>query len=265
VLGQGEPILELRDISKRFGGLVALSEISISVAPGTVHGIIGPNGAGKSTLFNVITGLLRPNSGEILFRGKLLGRIPPHCRVPLGMARTFQNIRLLKDMSVEDNVLIGQHVHTPTPVLSIISGTHLADEWEDKAKKVADACLRKVGLESKKHELARNLSYGQQKLVEFARALAAQPQLILLDEPAAGMNVKEKSELLHMISKLREEKYTVVLIEHDMKLVMNICDQITVLNHGKKIAEGMPRMVRNHPAVIAAYLGKGGDVRAGTC
>ena len=168
-------------------------------------------------------------------------------------------------MSVEDNVLIGQHVHTPTPVLSIISGTHLADEWEDKAKKVADACLRKVGLESKKHELARNLSYGQQKLVEFARALAAQPQLILLDEPAAGMNVKEKSELLHMISKLREEKYTVVLIEHDMKLVMNICDQITVLNHGKKIAEGMPRMVRNHPAVIAAYLGKGGDVRAGTC
>ncbi len=265
MLGQGEPILELRDISKRFGGLVALSEISISVAPGTVHGIIGPNGAGKSTLFNVITGLLRPNSGEILFRGKLLGRIPPHCRVPLGMARTFQNIRLLKDMSVEDNVLIGQHVHTPTPVLSIISGTHLADEWEDKAKKVADACLRKVGLESKKHELARNLSYGQQKLVEFARALAAQPQLILLDEPAAGMNVKEKSELLHMISKLREEKYTVVLIEHDMKLVMNICDQITVLNHGKKIAEGMPRMVRNHPAVIAAYLGKGGDVRAGTC
>ena len=265
MLGQGEPILELRDISKRFGGLVALSEISMSVAPGTVHGIIGPNGAGKSTLFNVITGLLRPNSGEILFRGKLLGRIPPHCRVPLGMARTFQNIRLLKDMSVEDNVLIGQHVHTPTPVLSIISGTHLADEWEDKAKKVADACLRKVGLESKKHELARNLSYGQQKLVEFARALAAQPQLILLDEPAAGMNVKEKSELLHMISKLREEKYTVVLIEHDMKFVMNIGDQITVLNHGKKIAEGMPRMVRNHPAVIAAYLGKGGDVRAGTC
>ena len=265
MLGQGEPILELRDISRRFGGLVALSEISISVAPGTVHGIIGPNGAGKSTLFNVITGLLRPNSGEILFRGKLLGRIPPHCRVPLGMARTFQNIRLLKDMSVEDNVLIGQHVHTPTPVLSIISGTHLADEWEDKAKKVADACLRKVGLESKKHELARNLSYGQQKLVEFARALAAQPQLILLDEPAAGMNVKEKSELLHMISKLREDKYTVVLIEHDMKLVMNICDQITVLNHGKKIAEGMPRMVRNHSAVIAAYLGKGGDVHAGTC
>ncbi len=265
MLGQGEPILELRDISKRFGGLVALSEISMSVAPGTVHGIIGPNGAGKSTLFNVITGLLRPNSGEILFRGKLLGRIPPHRRVPLGMARTFQNIRLLRDMSVEDNVLIGQHVHTPTPVLSIMSGTRLADEWEDKAKKVADACLRKVGLESKKHELARNLSYGQQKLVEFARALAAQPQLILLDEPAAGMNVKEKSELLHMISKLREDKYTVVLIEHDMKLVMNICDQITVLNHGKKIAEGMPRMVRNHSAVIAAYLGKGGDVHAGTC
>jgi len=140
-----------------------------------------------------------------------------------------------------------------------------ATEWEDKAKEVADACLRKVGLESKKSELARNLSYGQQKLVEFARALAAQPELILLDEPAAGMNVSEKAELLHMISTLRDEGYTVVLIEHDMKLVMNVCDTITVLNHGKKIAEGVPRMVRNHPDVIAAYLGKGGDVRAGTC
>lgn len=264
-MGQGEPILELKGISKRFGGLTALEGINLSVTPGTVHGIIGPNGAGKSTLFNVITGLLRPNSGEIVFRGNSLGRIPPHRRVPLGLARTFQNIRLFKDMNVEDNVLIGQHVHTPTPVLSIIFGTQPATEWEDKAKEVADACLRKVGLESKKSELARNLSYGQQKLVEFARALAAQPELILLDEPAAGMNVSEKAELLHMISTLRDEGYTVVLIEHDMKLVMNVCDTITVLNHGKKIAEGVPRMVRNHPDVIAAYLGKGGDVRAGTC
>ncbi len=259
-----EPILELRNISKRFGGLKALEGISTSVSPGSVHGIIGPNGAGKSTLFNIITGLIRPNSGEILFKGGLLGRTPPHRRVPLGMARTFQNIRLFKDMTVEDNVLIGQHVHTPTPVLSIISGSQPAIEWENRAREAAGKCLRKVGLYSKKHELARNLSYGQQKLVEFARALAAQPQLVLLDEPAAGMNVTEKAGLLHMISELRQEDYTVVLIEHDMKLVMNICDEITVLDHGKKIAGGTPNAVRNHPDVISAYLGKGGNVRART-
>lgn len=259
-----EPILELRNISKRFGGLKVLEGISTSVSPGSVHGIIGPNGAGKSTLFNIITGLIRPNSGEILFKGGLLGRTPPHRRVPLGMARTFQNIRLFKDMTVEDNVLIGQHVHTPTPVLSIISGSRPAIEWENRAREAAGKCLRKVGLYSKKHELARNLSYGQQKLVEFARALAAQPQLVLLDEPAAGMNVTEKAGLLHMISELRQEDYTVVLIEHDMKLVMNICDEITVLDHGKKIAGGTPNAVRNHPDVISAYLGKGGNVRART-
>ncbi len=257
-----ESILELRNISKRFGGLRVLEGISISVSPGSVHGIIGPNGAGKSTLFNIITGLVSPNSGKILFKGSILGRTPPHRRVPLGMARTFQNIRLFKDMTVEDNVLIGQHVHTPTLILSIISGSRPAIEWENRARETAGKCLRKVGLYSKKHELARNLSYGQQKLVEFARALAAQPQLILLDEPAAGMNVTEKTGLLKMISELRQEDYTAVLIEHDMKLVMNICDEITVLDHGKKIAGGTPNTVRNHPDVISAYLGKGGNVRA---
>ena len=259
-----QPILELRNISKRFGGLKALEEINISIETGTVHGIIGPNGAGKSTLFNVITGLLRPNSGEILLKGNPLSHIPPHRRIPLGLARTFQNIRLFKNMTVEDNVLVGQHVHTPTLILSIICGTRPAIEWENKAKESANTCLRRVGLESMKSQFARNLSYGEQKLVEFARALATEPELILLDEPAAGMNAEEKAGLLKIISKLRDDRYTVVLIEQDMRLVMEICDQITVLNHGKKIAEGEPQIVRNHPDVITAYLGKGSNAYAGT-
>lgn len=255
-------ILHLRHISKRFGGLQALEDVELSVVRGTVHGIIGPNGAGKTTLFNVITGLTRPDRGEIWFEGKVLSYSSPHKLVSIGIARTFQNIRLFKGMTVEDNVLIGQHVHTPTPVISILFGTRYAREWEAKARKVAAYALQKVGLGSKLHELAKNLPYGQQKLVEFARALATQPKMILLDEPAAGLNLTEKSNLLKIIATLREEGFTIVLIEHDMKLVMNICDTITVLDQGKKIAEGDPKKVRSHPDVVKAYLGKGALLRA---
>lgn len=254
--------LVIEGISKRFGGLQALDDISFTVERNSIHGIIGPNGAGKTTLFNVITGMFKPDAGSISIDGVRLPSGQPHKLVPLGIARTFQNIRLFKSMSVLDNVLIGQHVHTPTPVLSIILGGRNAEHWEATARSEAMAALAFVGMEAKAAETVKNLSYGQQRLVEFARALAAKPKVILLDEPAAGMNPTEKSNLLRIILRLKEQKYTIVLIEHDMKLVMNICDQIVVLDHGRKIVEGNPDFVRSHPEVISAYLGKGDRNRA---
>jgi branched-chain amino acid transport system ATP-binding protein len=251
-------ILELRDISIRFGGLQALDSVTIGVRPGTVHGIIGPNGAGKTTLFNVLTGFSRADSGQVVFEGKALGHLKPYMLVPIGIARTFQNIRLFRDLTVEDNVVVGQHVHSPIPILSILMGTKYARDCDDKSRSVAHAALERVGLGGKAMEIAKSLPYGQQKMVEFARALAAQPKVILLDEPAAGMNPSEKAHLFAVISSLRADGYTVILIEHDMKLVMNVCDTISVLNHGKKIAEGDVTSVRSNSEVIEAYLGKGG-------
>lgn len=251
------PILEIKKISKQFGGLKALEDISFGVLPHTVHGIIGPNGAGKTTLFNIITGMIKEDQGELFLEGKKLFGIKPHQLVSQGVARTFQNIRLFKEMSVLENVLIGQHVHTPTPIFSIIINGRKSRQWEETALREALEALRFVDLEGKAAEQVKNLSYGQQRLVEFARALAAKPRLVLLDEPAAGMNPTEKANLLRLVSLLREKGYTIVLIEHDMKLVMNVCDTISVLDHGKKIAEGNPEDIRKHPEVIAAYLGKG--------
>ena len=255
-------LLVMEGISKRFGGLQALEDISFVVQRNSIHGIIGPNGAGKTTLFNVITGMFAPDAGTISIDGVCLPSGQPHKLVPLGIARTFQNIRLFKSMSVLDNVLIGQHVHTPTPVISIIMGGRKAEQWEIAARAEALDALAFVGLETKAAETVRNLSYGQQRLVEFARALAAKPKVLLLDEPAAGMNPTEKANLLKIILRLKQQNYTIVLIEHDMKLVMNICDQIVVLDHGRKIAEGNPDFVRSHPDVISAYLGRGERHRA---
>lgn len=249
--------LTIRGISKRFGGLQALEDINIEVAQGAIHGIIGPNGAGKTTLFNVITGMFGADSGEIRLSGTALPWQKPHMLVPMGIARTFQNIRLFKSMTVLDNVLIGQHVHTPTPVWSIIVNGSAAKRAEEMAEAEAMQALAFVGLEEKAGEIVKNLAYGQQRLVEFARALATKPKIILLDEPAAGMNPTEKANLLKIIQRLKEKGFTVVLIEHDMKLVMNICDAIAVLDHGKKIAEGKPDFIRTHPEVIRAYLGGG--------
>ena len=251
------PIMQVQDISRQFGGLQALKSVSFDVQPRTVHGVIGPNGAGKTTLFNIITGITSPDEGRILFEGKQLPLLQPHRLVPLGVARTFQNIRLFKNMSVLENVMIGQHVHTPTPILSILTFGRVARDGEEAARRESMGALAFVGLESKSQDIVKNLPYGQQRLVEFARALAAKPRLLLLDEPAAGMNPTEKANLLRLVSALREQGYSVVLIEHDMKLVMNICDTVTVLDHGRKIAEGRPEFIRTHPDVICAYLGRG--------
>ena len=249
-------MLKIEGVSKNFGGLQALSEISINIAALNVHGIIGPNGAGKTTLFNIITGMIPSDTGYVSIEEEKLPTGQPHMLVPMGIARTFQNIRLFKNMSVMDNVLIGQHVHTKTPVLSILLNGKSAKENEQKARLVAQEALEFVGLSDKAGEIVKNLSYGQQRLVEFARALAAEPKVILLDEPAAGMNPTEKIHLINLIENLREKKYTIVLIEHDMKLVMNLCDKISVLDHGMKIAEGAPEYVRQQDAVIQAYLGR---------
>ena len=249
-------IMVISGICKRFGGLQALDDVCLELIANTVHGIIGPNGAGKTTLFNVITGLMPPDKGKITVRGIPLPFARPSQLAPLGISRTFQNIRLFKCLSVLDNVLIGQHVHTPTPVLSIILNGRTARHWEEVAAEEAMSALHFVGMENKAAELVQNLSYGQQRLVEFARALANKPAILLLDEPAAGMNPTEKAHLVALIRAVQERGQTVILIEHDMKLVMNICSTITVFDHGKKIAQGAPDYVRNHPEVIRAYLGR---------
>lgn len=248
--------LTVSDISKQFGGLQALRAVSFHVEKNTIHGIIGPNGAGKTTLFNIITGIIGPDTGDIRLEGTSVPQQKPHLLVPMGIARTFQNIRLFKSMTVLGNVLIGQHVHTPTPIFSILFNGKLAQHWEQAAHHEAMAALEAVGLETKAEEIVQNLSYGQQRLVEFARALAAKPKLILLDEPAAGMNPTEKRHLVDIICRLQDRGYTIVLIEHDMKLVMNVCHTVTVLDHGQKIAEGQPEYIRSHPDVIRAYLGR---------
>ncbi len=256
-------MLKINDISISFGGLQALSRINIKAYKNTVHGIIGPNGAGKTTLFNIITGMYKPNTGSIFMEEYDMTGIKPYQLVPLGIARTFQNIRLFHKMTVLENVLIGQHVHTSTPVLSILVKGKKAQNAEEGAREKAMRALATMGLEDNANEIVTNLPYGKQRLVEFARALAAEPRIILLDEPAAGMNPTEKANLLGIITKLREQGYTFILIDHDMKLVMNICDKISVLDHGKVIGQGKPEEVRNNPDVIRAYLGKGGERSAG--
>ena len=253
---EANSFLTVSDISKQFGGLQALRSVSFHAAKNTIHGIIGPNGAGKTTLFNIITGIIGPDSGEIRLAGAVVPQGKPHLLVPMGIARTFQNIRLFKSMSVLENVLIGQHVHTPTPILSILVNGKAAQRGEQAAYAEAMAALAAVGMEAKADEIVKNLSYGQQRLVEFARALAAKPSLILLDEPAAGMNPTEKRHLIDIICRLQARGYSIVLIEHDMKLEMNVCHTDTVLDHGKKIAEGQPEYIRSHPDVIRAYLGR---------
>jgi branched-chain amino acid transport system ATP-binding protein len=250
-----ERMLEVRDVTLRFGGVTALDGVSFHINRGEILGLIGPNGAGKTTCFNVMTGVYQPTSGSVVFDGKRLGRRKKYQITRLGIARTFQNIRLFPEMTALENVMVGADARHRTSVLSALFRLprHHREEREGRAR--AMALLEMVGVAHRAEEAARNLPYGDQRRLEIARALATGPKLLCLDEPAAGFNPAEKARLLELIRRIRDEGYTVLLIEHDMRLVMGVTDRIVVLEFGKKIAEGAPAEIRDNPAVIAAYLG----------
>lgn len=248
--------LTVRGLGKKFGGLAAVADVSFSVAPASVHAVVGPNGAGKTTLLNLISGITRPSSGEIAYGEVDLAACEIHRMTNAGIARTFQNLALFPEMTVLENVLVGMHTRLTSSLLSSIAQSPGFRREECKSRARALELLRFVGLDRLANEMATELPQGHQRLLEIARALAANPSLLLLDEPAAGLNATEISRLMKLIRDVRDSGVTVVLIEHHMRLVMNICDTITVLDFGKKIAEGVPEHVRHNAAVIEAYLGK---------